>query len=189
MAARNDVALVVIDPITAYLSGVDSHVNADVRAVLMLLGEIAARHGVAIVCVSHLNKGSAGKSSSGEALLRVSGSLAFVAAARAAFIVAKDQDNPARRLFLSAKNNVGKDGSGLAFSVESFTLSSGIETSRVLWEPNPVTITADEAMGPPLEDGERTMTEEAVDLLRRERDRFDAVPGRRGHHRRGAERG
>jgi hypothetical protein len=166
LTARTDVALVVIDPITAYLSGVDSHVNADVRAVLTPLSEIAAKHGVAVVCVSHLNKGSAGKASSGEAMLRVSGSLAFVAAARAAFIVVKDQENPARRLFLPAKNNVGKDGSGLAFSVESVTLDSGIDTSRVLWEPNPVTITADEAMAPPLEDGERTMTEEAVDLLR-----------------------
>ena len=79
---------------------------------------------------------------------------------------AKDPDNPNRRLFLPAKNNVGKDQSGLAFSVEPFTLPSGIETSRVLWEPDPVLITADEAMASAPEEGERTMTEDAIALLR-----------------------
>ena len=163
LTARKDVALVVIDPITAYLAGVDSHVNADVRAVLAPLGELAVRHGVAIICVSHLNKGGAATS---EALLRVSGSLAFVAAARAAFIVAKDPEDSARRLFVPAKNNIGKDASGLAFSIESCALPGGIETSRILWESEPVSITADDVMTPPRDEGDRTMTDEAVDLLR-----------------------
>jgi RecA-family ATPase len=109
--------LIVIDPITAYLAGIDSHINADVRAVLAPLGQLAARHSVAVVCVSHLNKGGAASGGSGDALLRVSGSLAFVAAPRAAFIVARDPENRARRLFLPAKNNLGRDGTGLAFSV------------------------------------------------------------------------
>jgi hypothetical protein len=157
--------MIVIDPITAYLSGVETHVNADVRAVLAPLSELAARHQVAVVCVSHLNKGGGGKGTPGDAMMRVSGSLAFVAAARAAFIVARDQDNPTRRLFLPAKNNIGKDESGLAFSVESFIIPCGIETSRVMWEPHPVVVTADEAMAAPPEEGERTMTDEAMDLL------------------------
>jgi hypothetical protein len=163
---RQDVALVVIDPVSAYLSGVDTHVNADVRAILAPLGELAARHGVAIVCVSHLNKGGANRPGAGDALLRVSGSLAFVAAARAAYLVTSDQDNPARRLFLPAKNNISKDRAGLAFVVESQTLPGGIETSRVLWEPDPVTITADEAMAALATDDDRSMTEDALELLR-----------------------
>lgn len=166
LAARRDVALVVIDPVSAYLSGVETHVNADVRAVLAPLGELAARHGVAIVCVSHLNKAGANKPGAGDALLRVSGSLAFVAAARAAYIVVRDAENNARRLLLPAKNNVGKDQAGLAFSVESYQLPGGIETSRVLWEPEPVTVTADEAMAAPATDEDRTMTDEAVAFLR-----------------------
>jgi len=52
------------------------------------------------------------------------------------------------------------------FTVASFALPKGIETSRVLWEAQPVTITADEAMVPAPEGGEQTMTEDAVDLLR-----------------------
>jgi hypothetical protein len=166
LAQRRDVALVVIDPVSAYLSGVDTHINADVRAILAPLGELAAKHGVAIVCVSHLNKGGANKHNAGDALLRVSGSLAFVAAARAAYIVTRDQGDPPRRLFLPAKNNVGKELPGLAFTVESHELANGVETSRVLWEPEPVAITADEAMAAPMADEDRTMTDEATDLLR-----------------------
>lgn len=164
LETRTDVALIVIDPISAYMAGVDSHVNSDVRAVLAPLGDLAGRHGVAVVCVSHLNKGN-GKGTPGEAMMRVTGSLAFVAAARAMFLVTRDQEDPNRRLFVTGKNNIGKDGTGLAFSVESYTLSSGIETSRVMWEPTPITITADEAMAPAVEDEERTMTDDAIDLL------------------------
>jgi putative DNA primase/helicase len=167
LAGRSDIALVVIDPVSAYLSGVDTHVNADVRAILAPLGELAARHGVAIVCVSHLNKGGGmNKPGVGDALLRVSGSLAFVAAARAAYIVVRDPENNARRLLLPAKNNVGREQAGLAFTVESHLLAGGIETSRVLWESEPVTMTADEAMAAPMPDEDRTMTEEASDMLR-----------------------
>jgi len=125
---------VVIDPISAYLSGVDSHTNADVRAVLAPLGELAGKYGVAVVVVSHLTKTSGTARTTGEAQLRVSGSLAFVAAARAAHIVVVDPEDENRRLFLPAKNNLAKDNTGLAFVVESHTLDGGIETSRVMWD-------------------------------------------------------
>ncbi len=136
-----DVRLIVIDPISAYLGGVDSHKNADVRALLQPMSEVAEGLGVAILGVSHLNKSGAQ-----EAMQRISGSLAFVAAARAALIVIKDKANPARRLLLPLKNNLGRDTGGLAFSVQSITLESGLETSRVEWEPDPVNISADDAM-------------------------------------------
>jgi putative DNA primase/helicase len=155
-----DVALVVIDPITAYLGGTDSHKNADMRALLSPLGELAAKHGAAIVCVSHLNKGGGG-----EALLRVTGSLAFVAASRAAFLIVRDKEDKHRRLFLPIKNNIGNDESGLAFSVESHSLPGGIETSRVSWEGEPVTITADEAMAPQGDPEERSALDDAKEFL------------------------
>lgn len=136
-----DVSLLIVDPITAYLGNTDSHKNADIRALLTPLTKMAEERGIAVVCVTHLNKGG-----SAEALMRFSGSLAFVAAARAAFIVAKDPDNGTRRLFLPVKNNIGKDETGLAFSVESVSIAGGIETSRIAWEADAVTITADEAL-------------------------------------------
>lgn len=155
-----DVAMVVIDPITAYLGGTDSHKNADMRALLSPLGELAAKHGAAVVCVSHLNKGGGG-----EALLRVTGSLAFVAASRAAFLIVRDNEDKHRRLLLPIKNNIGNDESGLAFSVESYSLPGGIETSRVSWEGEPVTITADEAMSPPGDSEERSALDDAKEFL------------------------
>src|SRR5690606_23342500 len=42
-----DVALIVIDPITAYLGGADSHKNAEIRALLAPLSDMAANHGAA----------------------------------------------------------------------------------------------------------------------------------------------
>jgi hypothetical protein len=139
-----DVAAVFIDPITAYLGDVDSHRNAEVRALLAPLSDLAAQRNTAIIMVSHMNK-SAGS----EALMRVTGSLAFVAAARAAYLVARDPVDEERRFFLPLKNNIGPDSSGLAFRIEGATVQSSagpVQTSRVVWEAQPVTTTADEVM-------------------------------------------
>ena len=134
----------VIDPITAYLGGVDSHRNAEVRALLAPLGELAARYNTAIIGVSHLTKAGGP-----QALMRVTGSLAFVAAARAAFLVASDPQDRARRLFLPMKNNIGPDDKGLAFHIETATIQSSagqLSTSRVVWESQPVSMRADDVL-------------------------------------------
>jgi len=154
-----NVALVIVDPISAYLSGTDSHNNAEVRAALAPLAELADRHGAAVVVVSHLNK-----SGSTDPLSRVTGSLAFVAAARAAFVVTADADDDRRRLFLPLKNNLAECREGLAYRLEGCT-AQGIETSRVSWEADPVTITADEALNK-IPDEEKSALDEAEDWLR-----------------------
>ena len=139
-----NVGLLAIDPISAYLGSVDSHKNADIRRLLAPLNELAARHNTAIVGISHLNK-SAGT----DALMRVTGSLAFVAAARAAFLVTADPQDKSRRLFLPMKNNIAPDGEGLAFTIEPASVASSggmLATSRIEWKSEPVTISANEAM-------------------------------------------
>jgi energy-coupling factor transporter ATP-binding protein EcfA2 len=142
---RRAVRAVIVDPVTAYLGGAtDSHKNADVRALLAPLSELAGQHGVAIIGVTHLSKSGASA-----ALMRVSGSLAFVAAARAAWLVAADPEDKGRRLFLPLKNNLGPDGSGLAFGIEPATVNSPagpIQTSRVVWHAGPVSQTADDVL-------------------------------------------
>lgn len=156
-----DVRLLSIDPITAYLGDTDSHKNADVRALLAPLADLAARFGTAILGVSHLSKAGGQK-----ALLRVSGSLAFVAAARAAYLVAEDEENEGRRLLLPMKNNIGPDKTGFSFRIESESLAAGIQTSRVVWDSQPVTVTADQILGNEGESGEeRSALEEARDFL------------------------
>ncbi len=144
LAELGDVACVVIDPISAYLGDTDSHKNAEVRGLLAPLSELAARHDTAILGVSHLNK-TAGM----QALMRVTGSLAFVAAARAAYLVTADPHDKSRRLLLPMKNNLGPDATGLGFRIEGATISSPtglLATSHVVWEPEPVSMTADEVM-------------------------------------------
>ena len=144
--------LVVVDPVTAYLGErTDSHKAADVRAVLTPLADLAARLGVAVVAVSHLNKGS------GAAMYRTIGSIAFTATARAAWLVARDEGNGERRLFLPTKNNLAPDRSGLAFEIVE-----GV----VAWEQNAVNVTADEALRVEWGDDDRTAKAEATDWLR-----------------------
>lgn len=139
----DDSALVIIDPITAYLGDTDSHKNAEVRALLAPLAEMAAAQQVAVIAVSHLTK-----SSGMDALLRVQGSIGFAAAARAVWGVAKDKDNPQRRLFMPLKNNIGTDVNGFAYTVEGVRLAeSSIETSHVMWESEIITQTSDEVFG------------------------------------------
>lgn len=155
--------LIVIDPITAYLGTTDSHKNADIRALLSPLAEFAVKHEAAVVCVNHFNKNSAG-----EAIMRVTGSLAFVAAARAVFVVARDPEDDARRLFLPLKNNLGNDQTGLAFTVKSAQLESphgSITTSHVVWEGGAVTTTAEEAMAPQETGEERGELADAKNFL------------------------
>lgn len=157
----NDVALLIIDPITAYLGDTDSYKNAEVRGLLEPLRALAAKHNLAVLAISHLNKAS-----NQDPLMRVSGSLAFVASARAAYVVAPDSNDNNRRLLLPIKNNIGNDKTGFAYSIEGCTLNNGISTSRVLWEAQTVDIKAHEAMSVSSTDPEETSAlKEAVEFL------------------------
>ena len=154
-----DCRLVVIDPVTAYLGGVDSHKNAEIRGLLAPLGAIAERHRVAMVAVTHLNK-----SGGGPAIYRAMGSLAFAAAARAAWAVSKDKDDPRRRLLLPIKNNIAPDTGGLAYRIEPLGVDG---CPAVAWEPDPVNVSADDALaGDRDEGGGRTERDDAADWLR-----------------------
>jgi len=151
--------LIIIDPISAYLGGADSHNNADIRGLLSPLSELANKNKVAIVVITHLNKGG----SQGSAMYRATGSLAFVAAARAVFIVARDQDDPDRRLFLPIKNNLGTDREGLAYRV----IQADNGAALVEWEDSPITISADDALAV-LSNEDRTERQDAVSFLEKE---------------------
>lgn len=142
LEVNRDISVIIIDPITAYLGNTDSHKNADVRALLSPLIELAAKREIAVIAISHLNKGS----NQGEALMRVSGSLGFVAAARAAYLVARDPEDEDNRLFVPLKNNLGKDQTGFAFKIQEYQLPNGIDTSKIVWSDERVTKTADEIM-------------------------------------------
>ena len=136
-----EVTMIVVDPLSAYLSGVDSYKNTDVRLMLAPLSKLAERHNIAIVGVEHPPK-----SSNGRAMNQVGGSIAFVAASRSAYLVSKDPEDEERRLFLKIKNNLSNYSGGISFTVESHKLTNGIEISKVVWGDEPVKITADEVL-------------------------------------------
>jgi len=101
--------------------------------------------------------------------MRVIGSLAFVAAARGAYLVTADSQDKARRFFLPMKNNLAPDAPGLAFRIEGATVTSPagpLETSRVSWESEPVSVTADEAMQAESASGGTSALDTAIEWLR-----------------------
>jgi len=160
VAALEGLRLLVIDPVTAFLGATDSHKNSDVRGILAPLATLAEKHAIAVLAVTHLNKAQS------QAIYRALGSIAFVAAARAAWFIAKDKQDPSRRLMLEGKNNVGH-ASGLAFRVDSALGPQATSVPVIHWESDPVTITLDEALAPP-EGGSQNELDRVCDFLRSE---------------------
>ena len=145
-----NVRLLIIDPISAFIGDADSHRNAEVRAVLGPITKLAEQRNFALLGITHLAKSEA------KAINRVIGSIAFVAAARAAWLVGRDPDDDERRLFLPIKNNLAQSN-GLAFTLES--ASNGV--GRVAWDSTPVFVSADE-----IDDSDQSPRGEAIDWLR-----------------------
>jgi putative DNA primase/helicase len=164
IAEIGNVVLVVVDPVSSYLGKTDSHKNSEVRGVLEPLSEMAERRRVAILSVTHFSK--AGANNTNKALHRFIGSIAFAGAPRVAFAVIEDAEHDGRRLFLHAKNNIARPPQGLAFRLEQCTVADGIVGSRVLWDTEPVTITANEALAADLAGTQsRTAKAEAMEFL------------------------
>jgi hypothetical protein len=120
---RKEVRLIVIDPAGAYIgnSGIDDHKDAQLRALLGPLAEVAASHDVCIVLVKHLNRNTAAK-----AVNRVMGSAGYVNTVRAAFLVAPDVAND-RRLVLPMKANLTSSRKGFAFRPVALPEGKAIE--------------------------------------------------------------
>lgn len=139
------IQLLEIDPASAYLgskngTSINRNHGGDVRAVQSRLSAFAAKHQLAVLAISHLNK-----SSGARAITRIMGSLEWVAAPRAVFLVTEEA-NTDRCLFLPLKNNLAPGRIGYAFRIETRIVGDGIETSALVWDPEPVTITAEEAL-------------------------------------------
>lgn len=139
-----DVRLIVIDPITAYLAGADGHKTSDVRAALAPLMNLADEYGLTVFMVSHLNKANGT-----DPMTRVTGSGAFVAACRAAFLIGKHPDVEDAYCMATLKTNLSADKTGIGYRVVSATSASGIETSRIEWIPGSVEVDAHRLLAPP----------------------------------------
>jgi putative DNA primase/helicase len=156
VAEVGNVALITIDPITAYMGMIDSHKTTEVRSQLGPLKDIAEKLNVAISAITHPPK-----SSSHKAIDWFIGSQGFIAAARIGEVCVAEieEDEHGNKvetghvLFANVKNNPNERMPTLAFRKESFDLHGGpddpwnlIKTARVVWEKAEVDISADEAI-------------------------------------------
>jgi DNA polymerase len=145
-----NVKAIIIDPISAYLGigKVDSYRATDVRAVLSPLKELTSELRTLVLGIMHFNK----KTDVTNVLLRISDSLAYGAASRHVYGIINDPDNH-RKLFVKGKNNLAPaEQKTLAFSFDerevgiSKTTGLPIRRPYIVWEPDPVDITASEAL-------------------------------------------
>lgn len=131
-----DCKLLIVDPTTAFCGDTDSHKAADVRALLTPLCMMAAERGVAVVGVTHFNKGNGGP-----AIGRGMGSIAWVAAARMVWGVVKDTADHTSRLMIPLKCNLAADASGLSYKILDV---DGVPMAA--WSADPVTRSVDDVL-------------------------------------------
>jgi hypothetical protein len=161
-----NVGLITIDPITAYMGGkIDSHKTTEVRAQLGPLKDFAERINVAISTITHPPKSSGQK-----AIDHFIGSQAFIAAGRIGHVCVEETEEEAdgdddhgargkkertktgRVLFANAKNNPHTIMPTLAYRIEEIVVGQDPETGdniaapHVVWDKEPVDISADEAV-------------------------------------------
>lgn len=103
--------LVILDPIQAFMSGVDGNSNIDVREFMSRLGEIAMNRKCAIICVRHFGKGAQDK-----AMKKGLGSTDFVGISRNQFGLARRKDDVRGFIVLHMKTNFEK-GQAMLFTM------------------------------------------------------------------------
>jgi hypothetical protein len=161
-----NVLLVIIDPITSYLgSRIDSHRTTDVRAALEPLATFGEQFNVSILAITHPTKAPQVK-----AIHATTGSGAFSAFPRLLFLAADDPDKKDRHLLLAVKNNIGRKAEGIGYRTEQQLVgpNKDILASRVVWDHQPVTLTADQVLERAAERRRGTATAEATEFLRQE---------------------
>ena len=110
----HEAVMIALDPLEAFLGGVDANRNAEVRRVLASLRRLAEETGVAVVVITHLSKGAQGK-----AIYRVLSSIGITAAARSVLLVAEDRTDPDQRVLLQVKANLAALAAPIRFHITS----------------------------------------------------------------------
>ena len=125
-------ALVVIDPLMAFLAGsVDSYKDQSIRGALAPLQLLAQDTGAAVVAVAHLNKGQ-----DAAPLRRIAGSVGLQAAARSTLLLGRDPTDPDgergnQRLLVHVKSSLSELAPSLTYAVSGVELEDGVETARI----------------------------------------------------------
>jgi hypothetical protein len=155
------IRLVVFDPIKGYMgTGINEWRDGDVRRVLGPLSHWAEEHDVATLGIAHLTKASQAATQ-----YRVSGSIAFTAAARAVLVAAPDPADPdgGDRLFAALKTSLSRRPPTLKYRLEA---PDGTDDgpAAVVWRGESA-VTARQALAAPVTDEERSAGERAREVL------------------------
>lgn len=145
------ISLVVIDPINAYLGSIDTNRDSALRNVLTPLAALAEKYKVAVVVIRHLTKGSRER-----AIYRGQGSIAYVAAARTALLVAKNPNDESERVIVCIKNNLAEHPTAMAFEITNGAFRWKGESK----------LTAEDLLATPSGSGGASAVDEAQEFLR-----------------------
>jgi putative DNA primase/helicase len=145
-----EVVQIIIDPLTSYVGvgKINSASTTDIRGMLAPLILLAAAARCSVIGIMHFNK----KADVTNAMLRIADSLAYVAAARHVYVVVPDPEQPGRRIFVKAKNNLAPDTGALTYTIDARhvghddELDVDIKAPYVVWGSDHVKVTATEAM-------------------------------------------
>ncbi len=148
------ISAIVLDPLNAYLDGVDINKEQEVRKALRPMRDFAEDENASIDGLRHLNKAS-----DKPALYRGGGSIALTAVARSTLLVARHPDDPSLRVLLSQKCNLieSEKRPPRGFHIEKDSAGR----PRIEWEKEAVEIDADELLGPKKPGPTPTMLEKA----------------------------
>lgn len=118
----NDIKIILFDPLMAFVGDeTDSHNDHAVRRALFPLFALARDTGAAVITIRHLNKGQ------GKAVYRGGGSIAFIGAARSAYTIGRDAEDPERRVMACVKMNIARQPASLAYSINDSTTGPILE--------------------------------------------------------------
>jgi hypothetical protein len=124
-------ALVIVDPLTAYLGDTDSSADARVRSILGPLARLGDEYDSAILAVMHLNKAVAMRG-----LHRIGGSIGFGAAARSVLLAGSEPDAPEATALVHLKSNLAAYAQSEGYRIISRVIPRvprPVETSRIEW--------------------------------------------------------
>jgi putative DNA primase/helicase len=128
---------VMIDPLGAFLGGLNSNTDSDVRSVLGPIEKIAERTRATIAGVTHYNK----KEESSE-IYRVLGSIAIVGAARSVINVKRTEESKERMIISNSKVTNSKIPLSLEYEIHSaekhktngeWKGEDYVQSSRIKW--------------------------------------------------------
>ena len=104
--------LVIVDPLNAYTGNTNGYVDTQIRQVLTPLSKMAERTGAAVLLVMHLNQDT-----TLPVLYRIQGTIGYVGAVRSVLVIARDTQDPEKRVMALVKSNLTQSMPAFGFTI------------------------------------------------------------------------